>query len=384
MKKNNRARTGSRLSLAITFIICIGMGVAAGIMMPKFFDAVPESHGTPIALAVLVLYTVISLYAAIILHEGGHLVFGLLTGYRFSSFRIGSFMIVKTEGKVKFKLHSVAGTGGQCLLSPPDMKDGKMPYVLYNLGGVISNILFASVFALIAFLTKDSVYAAGLFVTLSLINFTLGISNGIPFSTPSVDNDGKNAISLGKNPEALRALFIQLKINSETADGKRLSEMPDEWFHLPKKSELDNPLVASIITFRTNRLMDMKDFEAAEKLIEEYKNEAALPGIYKVLMTLDQITLKAISGDEYQNIASLFTKDVHKIMAAMKNFPSVIRTKYVFALLVEGNPAGAKAMLDSFEKISKTYPYPVDITAERELMDIAKQKFEERKTQSEE
>ena len=34
-------------------------------------------------------------YLQLILHEGGHLIFGAATGYRFSSFRIGSLMLVK-------------------------------------------------------------------------------------------------------------------------------------------------------------------------------------------------------------------------------------------------------------------------------------------------
>ena len=384
MKKNKKTQTASKLTLIITFIICIGIGVLAGIMLPKYFDAVSESIGTPIALVILILYAIISFYAAIILHEGGHLIFGLLTGYRFSSFRIGSFMLVKTGGKLKFKLHSVAGTGGQCLLAPPDMKDGKIPYVLYNLGGVISNIFFSAVFALLAFLTKSNVYTLTLFIALALINLALGVSNGIPISTASVDNDGKNALSLGKNPAALRALWIQLKINSETAEGKRLSEMPDDWFRMPKKSDLCNALIASIISFRINRFMDIKDFGTAKNLIEEYKNEPSLPGIYKALMTMDLITVKAIEGAEYREIANLFTKDVNKIMTVMKKFPSVIRTKYVFALLAEESGAGAKSVLDTFEKVKKTYPYPVDIAAEGEIMEIAKQKFEERKIQTEE
>ncbi len=72
----------------------------------------------------------LAIFLQIILHEAGHLLFGLLTGYRFSSFRIGSFMWILQDGKIRFKRFSLAGTGGQCLLLPPPMVDGKMPYVL--------------------------------------------------------------------------------------------------------------------------------------------------------------------------------------------------------------------------------------------------------------
>ena len=230
-------KRGISPAYVLTFIICISIGVLAGMLMPYYFDSVPENHTTAIALAILVAYVVVSLYISIILHEGGHLVFGLITGYRFSSFRIGSFMLVKVNGKLKFKRHSVAGTGGQCLLTPPPIKDGKLPHILYNLGGVILNLVFALAFSITAYATRDVIYLAALFAILAVTNIALGISNGIPLSTGAVDNDGKNALSLGKNPKAMRALWIQLMINAETANGKRLSEMPCEWFVLPEEKE---------------------------------------------------------------------------------------------------------------------------------------------------
>ena len=64
------------------------------------------------------------------------------------------------------------------------------------------------------------------------------------------------------------------------------------------------------------------------------------------------------------------------MMKAMKTSPSVLRTQYAYALLAEKNAAGAKKWLDLFEKVAKTYPYPVDVESERELMEIARQRAE--------
>lgn len=50
-------------------------------------------------------------------------------------------MWVKENNQLKFKSLSITGTGGQCLMSPPEMKDGKIPIILYNLGGAILNIV---------------------------------------------------------------------------------------------------------------------------------------------------------------------------------------------------------------------------------------------------
>ena len=87
-----------------------------------------------------------ALLLQILIHEAGHLIFGLLSGYRFSSFRIGSFMWIKEDEHLKIKRLSIAGTGGQCLLVPPEPSDGKTPFALYNLGGSIANLVFALIF----------------------------------------------------------------------------------------------------------------------------------------------------------------------------------------------------------------------------------------------
>ena len=67
-----------------------------------------EFHYTYILIALGFILTgyfhnLIIFTSIIIIHELGHLIFGLLSGYKFSSFRIGNIMLVKTGGKLKFK-----------------------------------------------------------------------------------------------------------------------------------------------------------------------------------------------------------------------------------------------------------------------------------------
>ena len=78
-----------------------------------------------------------------VLHEGGHLLFGLWSGYRFSSFRVLNLMWVKVDGRLRLRRLSILGTGGQCLMAPPEPVEGKIPVVAYNLGGVVVNLLAA-------------------------------------------------------------------------------------------------------------------------------------------------------------------------------------------------------------------------------------------------
>ena len=96
----------------------------------------------------------------IILHEAGHLVFGLLSGYKFVSFRVGAVTLIRRNGKYCVKKYRVIGTGGQCLLTPPDLPLEKMPFFWYNAGGVIVNLLLGTI-ALAIMLAVDDILSFG-------------------------------------------------------------------------------------------------------------------------------------------------------------------------------------------------------------------------------
>lgn len=64
-----------------------------------------------------------------------------------------------------------------------------------------------------------------------------------------------------------------------------------------------------------------------------------------------------------------------KIMQAMKNFPSVIRTEYVYALLFERDVESAEKIKKRFEEQVRSYPYESDVMSEMELMRTAEQRF---------
>ena len=133
----------------------IGAGVCAIIYLRSTFADIFDSSTGLLLIIGLFLVIYVASYLQVIIHESGHLVFGLMSGYRFGSFRIASFIWVKDQGKIKFKRMKIAGTGGQCLMSPPEMVDGKFPVVLYNFGGALMNLIFAALFIGLFFAFKS-------------------------------------------------------------------------------------------------------------------------------------------------------------------------------------------------------------------------------------
>ena len=320
----------------------------------------------------LFVFMYVGFFLHIIIHEGGHLIFGKLSGYTLSSFRIGSFMWLKENDTICFRRFSLSGTGGQCLMAPPEMRDGKIPVILYNLGGSLMNVITGSIFFALHVVFSEFAYLSIVFLMFSIIGFASALMNGVPMRMGTVDNDGYNAWALNRNPDAMRAFWVQMKANERISKGVRLKDMPDEWFEMPTDDAMKNSLVATIGVFACNRLMDAHRFEEADALMTRLLcMDSGMVGLYRNLLICDQIFCELIAQKRDQRIRTKMSKDQKKFMKSMKTFPSVIRTEYAYALLWEKDLEKAEKIKERFEKCAKTYPYPSDIQSERELIEIA-------------
>ncbi len=378
MRKNcKKEKVDRRQYTGMVFMMLIG--AICGVMIGLYLDNMPEEssiHQVLLSYAGLFL----GMYAAVlfhmIVHETGHLIFGLLTGYSFRSFRISSFMFLKENGRIKLKKLRIAGTGGQCLMIPPDMKEGKIPFVFYNLGGSFMNIIFGFLLLFGYLLFSDIPLFSPLLLIFSVVGFMTALMNGIPMRLGTVDNDGYNTLALFKNKEALEAFWIQLKVSDESSNGIRLKDMPNEWFIFPTDEAMKNSMVATRGVYTCNRLMDEERFEEADVLISHLLEiESGIVGLYHDLLLCDRIYLQLIGENRRGVIQDLLTKRQIKFMKAMKQFPSVIRTEYALALLYDNNAEKAEKIRNEFEKVAKTYPYLQDIESERDLMNIADRKL---------
>lgn len=362
----------------IGMVFAMLIGVICGVLMVLYFNQ--STVGAPLhqgilSLVGLFLGMYVALFFHMILHEAGHLVFGLLTGYKFSSFRVASFMWLKENGKIKLKRNSIAGTGGQCLMIPPDIKDGKLPLVLYNLGGSIINIIIGALFLIGYWFCADVPFLSTLFVIFAVVGFMTAIMNGIPMRMGTVDNDGYNAFALSKNKEAVEAFWVQLKVVEQSSKGFRLKDMPAEWFTVPTDEAMKNSMVATRGVFACNRLMDEERFEEADAFMAHLLEiDSGIVGLHRDLLICDRVYMELIRENRREVIENMLTKEQKKFMKSMKRFPTVLRTQYALALLFERDAAKAETIINEFEKVAKTYPYSQDIESERELIEIAKRK----------
>ena len=386
--KNKKQKSrGKRAGNIIFLLCCMAVGAVTGYNIAKYADLNLDdlSAGTLVFRVIWVLLCIyIGFFLQIIIHETGHMVCGLMTGYRFSSFRIGSFMWMRQDGKICFKRYTLAGTGGQCLMCPPDFKDGKIPYILYNLGGALMNGIAAAAAFILWVFVVDNWYADCFLIVFAVSGLWLALVNGIPLKLDLLNNDGRNIVDIGKSRDEMEAFWMQMKVAELQTKGVRLRDMPSDWFEMPGEEAMKQSMTAVRGAFLANRLLDEHAFEETAELIDRLLDmDTAMIGIYRSLLAADRVYCELI-GDQKEEVLDIW-KDRQQIqvMKQMKNQLSVLRTQYTYALLHDRDEKKASIIRNKFEKMMKTYPYSGDGQSEKELLEIAAQTWERRKMRME-
>lgn len=355
----------------IPFAIFLLVGFAGGFCLGLLLEDLSGIYQTlpfPVLFVMTLVYLFVAIFAQLILHEAGHLVCGLISGYRFSSFRVGSLMLFKDGNRLKLKTLSIAGTGGQCLMLPPQSEDGRAPFQLYFLGGALANFITSAIFALLYVVTSRASILSPLLSALAVVGVTVGLMNAIPLRLAMLDNDGNTLRLLKKDPQAVLAFFQMMQIHGRIAAGDRLKDMPEGWFQTPASADTSNALIATIEVYRCNRLMDeQKISEAAESIRALLASGAAIAGIHRSLLVCD-LAYCALMADQPQEATALLDAQQLKFMKSMKRFPSVLRTQYAVAILLDQDAEKAAGIQTAFDRMAVRYPYVSDIASEQELM----------------
>ena len=369
MKKK---KTGNVFVGIMYFMVSIFGGILLGLSI-SHAPLMLEPIGVMIA---FYLFCIISAsLAQIIIHEGGHLIFGLLSGYRFSSFRIGSVALVKTSAGMRLKRCSGSGTAGQCLMLPPEGGWENMKVFAYNMGGAFMNIITACIFFLISEHTEG--LRSDWFGAAGTMGFIYAAMNGIPVRGEMLSNDGANMLCLIKEPRLKKSFWVQLTVNGMLSEGTRLSEMPSEWFLPPEGYGTSEPMVSSLIVLGLQRLMDQGLYEKAIDGMKNVLGSESLQGLYANILRVDLVTAQLLTSGKDADISILKDRQMKKFLSSGSRSPSVTRLLYCVALLAEGDGKKAQSLKKKFERIAAQYPYQGELYSERAMMERALKLFQQ-------
>lgn len=280
---------------------------------------------------------VIAFILQIIVHEAGHLFFGLLSGYKFISFRVFDFKIIKDEnGKLKIRFERLAGTGGQCLMRAPKYVEGEFKYKLYLLGGVTFNLLFSIVF----WLVLPNYYT----LLFALIGFALAFLNLIPMGF----NDGMTLYHASKDETTRFVLYSQLEYVYYQSIGKNL---------LIEKPEIVEKINTLEIT-NTNYLTDSLEFIKLDGLEYFFEFDVLYNESRKLYIERDNL-LPVYKVE----LMALLVKLISLVNPEDELLEEIMKDKTLLARLKQKNP--------QTKNILATYEYGVKLDDEKSLALIA-------------
>ncbi len=224
---------------------------------------------------------------AVVAHELAHLVCGLLSGYRFRSFRLLQWLWTRdASGKLKVtKSARIAGILGQCLMEPcEDEKDFR--FLLYNAGGGLINLIMGTLFLIPLFILSIDDSVMWLLLGMGVSSLMLGIVNLIPMQSGGIPNDGRNIMEAKKSAAAKHGFYMTLKINADMSRGKRLTDYGEDAFAVDPTADINNFFVALLFLFRAGQLEEAEDYKQSYHMLLQPATEN-LPLFYGAQFVLD-------------------------------------------------------------------------------------------------
>ena len=352
----------------------IGLGAAVLFSDKSWSEAIAnitDIHANELLIPVLwvIVWAVVTLILQIIIHEGGHLVAGLLTGYRFVSFRIFNLTLIKKDGHYEWRNFSLGGTGGQCLMAPPLRPLSEIDTRWYNLGGVLANFVVSTV-ALVVMLCFDlPVWAETFLLMLTFFGYLLALTNGIPMRLGGVNNDGYNLFYLEKTPLDKRLLCQMLEANARIQNGIQPKDMAEEMFITEAPVDWKDGIQVNWQLMVVARLENQHRWEEAYALLQEgLANKKHIAALFQQELTLEMVFVCLVTG-RLEEARERYTKNLRKyVKQFMKTQSSKQRIHFATTLLLDGNREEAFQILENLKTHRDDYLLQGEVDMDIELM----------------
>lgn len=366
---------GSVAGIALVLAACL---LFTDITPARFFDILVGDGLASVAVGCLLSFVALAIAFVlhIIVHEGGHLVGGLLTGYRFVSFRIFSLTLLRRDGRYIMRRFNIPGTGGQCIMLPPEGDAAKVPFVIYNAAGVAANILLTAAAIPYFFIhSADSgMFAFLLALFIVIAGLWTAIINGIPMKINGMYNDAGNIRLMLRDMQVRRHFVLQLRAHALCQNGMRPKDFPQEWFNIPDSGEGYGLINVVTDMFAVAREIDRADYSRARTMLTAIRDRRpTLPDIYEKEIDCELAFTSLMLGYE-DEARALLTPDLTAYIRRTASYSSSKpRLLCAIALHLEHDSQKAATILHDTETHRDRYimrgEAEADICAMRRMLD---------------
>jgi hypothetical protein len=268
----------------------------------------------------------------VILHEFGHILGGLISGYDFIMFRLFDTVWIKTEEGLSKRKEYIPGVQGQALMIPPATEDNKQPpFLLYHASGILVNLLTGVIFILLGrTLTID--WLVQFFYISSIVAFLLAIANAIPLK----GTDGYNISQMLKHDSISSELTNLLTMYQDMVGGASLESL-QKYVDLDALGSLENPNTATVYSLRASYLFDEHDFEGARDIYQTlYRNQGKLFAGHQADVTLNYLYALLLTEPDNATVASLINTNTYKQFTKIKQ-SNYLRIQAAVAMYHQGD-----------------------------------------------
>ena len=323
----------------------------------------------------------------IAIHELGHLAGGSMSGYRFVCIEVAGFTVSRAEsGRLRIGRMNIPGADGHCLMEPPELKDGKMPYKRLGAGGILANLIAAAAFCAAALLA-DGPTSRMIFTVFAIWNAAGVLISGIP-CRGYVDNDAQNLLEMSRSEEAVRKYRQGMMMSVMKFRGVSLKDMPEEWFYLPADEELHSSTFAVDDAFQYYyRLAELERDEEAEQLADRLLAEGIpLNDGQRATLRINRAIAEMKKGiktqEECLKISEQWLDEPTKrYISALGRSLNGLRVQYALAMLVKGHVYKARQLEEDYNEAVRKHPTVRDQERDKKFFREVREAYERRKTE---
>lgn len=241
----------------------------------------------------------------VIIHELGHVVFGVIGGLTFKFMTVGPITVQKEKGKVRIRENKLwAYFGGVAMLIPPSIVTPNLSkkWAWMTLGGPITSFLFGITFG---YIYMVSYYQYLLYF--SVFHFIIFAVTIVPIKG-TLMSDGMQFLILIKDDEKAKQHLYNIQVSSELFSYKRPKDWDERLVELSEDKIKENKSIREIMSGLMLVFLARADREGMEKAIPYVEQIVKLPVtkenkyfvssfhswylLYKALYEMDRLSLQ--------------------------------------------------------------------------------------------
>ncbi|MBZ4226042.1 hypothetical protein P4308_00440 [Bacillus wiedmannii] len=210
----------------------------------------------------------------VIIHELGHVIFGIIGGLTFKFMTVGPITVQKEKGKVRIRENKLwAYFGGVAMLIPPSIVTPNLSkkWAWMTLGGPITSLLFGITFG---YIYMVSYYQYLLYF--SVFHFVIFAVTIVPIKG-TLMSDGMQFLILIKDDEKAKLHVYNIQVSSELFSYKRPKDWDKRLVELTEDKIKEHKSIREIMSGLMLVFLARSDQKGMERAIPYIEQVAQLP-----------------------------------------------------------------------------------------------------------